>query len=51
MIDFLFPKLHKEGYRFLAIASVTDASNYVLASADTIAADATLTYTYINSKE
>ncbi len=30
----------------LAIASVTDASNYVLASADTIAADATLTYTY-----
>jgi len=22
MIDFLFPKLHKEGYRFLAIASV-----------------------------
>ena len=23
MIDFLFPKLHKEGYRFLAIAAVT----------------------------
>jgi len=22
MIDFLFPKLHKEGYRFLAIAAV-----------------------------
>jgi len=33
----------------LAIASVTDASNYVLASADTIAADATLTYTYAAS--
>jgi len=23
MIDFLFPKLHKEGYRFLAIAAIT----------------------------
>ena len=23
MIDILFPKLHKEGYRFLAIAAVT----------------------------
>ena len=22
MIDFLFPKLHKEGYRFLVIAAV-----------------------------
>ena len=22
MIDFFFPKLHKEGYRFLAIAAV-----------------------------
>ncbi len=33
----------------LAIASVTDASNYVLASADTISADATLTYTYAAS--
>ena len=22
MIDFLFPKLHKEGYRFLAIAAI-----------------------------
>ena len=30
----------------LLIASVTDASNYVLAQADTIAADATLTYSY-----
>ena len=35
----------------LAIASVTDASNYVLASADTIAADATLTYTYAASSK
>lgn len=35
----------------LAIASVTDASNYVLASAQTIAADATLTYTYAASSK
>ena len=33
----------------LTIASVTDASNYVLSAADTIAADATLTYTYAAS--
>jgi hypothetical protein len=33
----------------LPVASVTDASNYVLASADSIAADATLTYTYAAS--
>ena len=35
----------------MVIASVTDASNYVLASADTIAADATLTYTYAASSK
>ncbi len=33
----------------LTIASVTDASNYVLSASDTIAADATLTYTYAAS--
>jgi hypothetical protein len=30
----------------VVISSITDASNYVLASAQSIAADATLTYTY-----
>ncbi len=33
----------------LTIASVTDASNYVLSASDSIAADATLTYTYAAS--